>query len=124
MNTGTGIDLSTTWHFNKLFCCISPCCEAREYYVSKHGVIEPWNECLGLPDDAVSSHLRLRQLAIQSMIKCGLSEGKATEILDKEVRLLDKAVEAKPVELDVLERITSLIKSLANMVLFQESKTP
>lgn len=117
------VDLSTTWHFNKLFCCISPCCEARQYYVSRHGVIEPWNDTVGLPDDATASHLRLRQLAIDSMVKCGLSVGKAADILDREVKLLDKAVAAQPVELGVLEHITAIIHSLADMVLFNDEKS-
>lgn len=117
------VDLSTTWHFNKLFCCISPCCEARQYYVSRHGHIEPWNDTVGLPDDAAASHLRLRELAIESMAKCGLSKANAASILDKEVKLLDKAVEARPVELSVLEQITSIINDLRDLVLFPASSS-
>lgn len=93
------------------FCC-QPKEPPKEYYVSKHNVIEPWDNSKGSPEAAKESYVRIRKLALEKIqsAKLDLQEGLAE--LDANIGLTLKAEQKKPVALDDINAIAKLLDRL------------
>lgn len=104
-------EIHAHFHVEASNCC-NFCCphEPKGYYVSKHGVIKPWEG--GKPEDATASYLRLRKLVIQRFIDLGIDVNKGIELLDNTIDLPAKAETQLPVSTSDLHKTAETIESL------------
>ena len=96
------------------FCC--PRRAPSQYYVSKRGVVRPWNASKGSPTDAMESYKRILEIAHLRIQELGLDAEKGIAFLGSEIDLHSKAEEKVPVSLTDLRTVALAIerfKSLA-----------
>ena len=92
------------------------CCMAKEtpeaYYVSKKGIIRPWDESKGSPEAAKESYLRIRKIAIEKIKEANLDLREGVEELDTNIGLTLKSEQKKPVALSDLNSVAKLLDRL------------
>jgi len=95
-------EISSYFHLEMSNVC-NFCCMAKEpptkCYVSKKGIIEPWDDSKGSPQVAKDSYMRLRKLAFNHILDAGVDVRQALSVLDVEIGLTLKAEQMKPVDI-------------------------
>jgi len=81
----------------------------EEIYVSKHEVVEAWDADKGTLEDAVSSYVRMRQIARRRFSESGLDVTAGLEALDASIDLLGISKSGEPPTSEVLSRTAEAI---------------
>lgn len=88
----------------------SSCCVPKELYVSKHEVVEAWDDARGTMEDAVASYVRLRQIARRRFSEYGLDGNAGLAELDKQIDLAELSKKGCPPSSDALAKTAQAIE--------------
>jgi len=89
----------------------SACCMPKGLYVSKHEVVEAWDNTKGTVEDAVASYVRMRQIARRRFSEFGLDGNSGLEALDREIDLTALSKDGMPPSADDLARTAAAVES-------------
>lgn len=89
----------------------SVCCMPKGLYISKHEVVEAWDPSKGTIEDAVSSYVRMRQIARRRFSESGLDVDAGLEALDSSIDLLGISKSGEPPTAEVLSRTAEAIST-------------